>query len=351
MANSSNVFINDKRAPYYEKIRNDGLVALWQVMGNFVTPEPVSPVEAAKWDYASIRKHLLEAGRLISAEEAERRVLVLENPGLAGKSLISRTLYAGFQLILPNEIAPPHRHTQNALRFVVEGRGAYTTVDGIKIAMEPYDLVLTPNMVWHEHGNASEQEMIWLDGLDLGLVQSLDGAFSERLPDGGDAGGERLQRISNYQPNIPLRRPFGPSGAFEYRAPAYLHYPYAQWREALEAESRDQPADRHTGWMFEFADPKTASAVMSTISAFAQKIPAGFSTGVRQTTESAVYFVVEGCGHVKIAGPNFALRPGDTFVVPPWAPVKFEARDDLVLFSYSDRVVHEKLGLWRERRH
>jgi hypothetical protein len=78
-------------------------------------------------------------GTLITAREAERRVLVLENPGLRGASSITRTLYAGLQLILPGEVAPSHRHTQSALRFVLEGKGAYTAVDGERASMHPGD--------------------------------------------------------------------------------------------------------------------------------------------------------------------------------------------------------------------
>ena len=122
----------------------------------------------------------MRAGTLISASQAERRVLILENPGLPGHSGITPSLYAGLQLILPGEIAPAHRHTQCALRFVIEGEGAYTSVDGEKAIMHPFDLVLTPGGQWHDHGNTTKMPMIWLDGLDIPTVRHFDASFAEK---------------------------------------------------------------------------------------------------------------------------------------------------------------------------
>src|SRR5687768_7692947 len=124
----------------------------------------------------------MDASRVISAREAERRVLVLENPGLRGASSITHTLYAGLQLILPNEIAPSHRHTQSALRFVVEGTGAYTAVDGERTIMQPGDFIVTPSWTFHDHGNPGDVPVVWLDGLDIPLVRFLDAGFAERHP-------------------------------------------------------------------------------------------------------------------------------------------------------------------------
>src|SRR5260221_7698381 len=135
----------DEFARYYGRLSQRNMAPLWEVMRNFVTPEPVTPVKAAHWRYSEVRPLLFEAGKLISAEEAERRVLVLENPGLPGQASITHSLYAGIQLVLPGEVAPQHRHTQAALRFVLEGKGATTTVNGERLEMYPGDLVLTPS--------------------------------------------------------------------------------------------------------------------------------------------------------------------------------------------------------------
>ena len=112
-------------------------------------------------------------------EEAERRVLILENPGLRGTSQITSTLYAGLQLIMPGEVAPAHRHTQSALRFIIEGSGAYTTVDDKKVLMEPGDFVITPAWRWHQHGNDGAEPMVWLDGLDIPMVAHFNSTFRE----------------------------------------------------------------------------------------------------------------------------------------------------------------------------
>src|SRR3989449_10708583 len=123
-----------------------------------------------------------EAGRLISAKEAERRVLVLENPGLRGASSITHSLYAGLQLILPGEVAPSHRHSQSALRFVVEGEGAYTAVDGERTTMHPGDFIITPSWTFHDHGNPGDEPVVWMDGLDIRIVATFAAQFHEVFP-------------------------------------------------------------------------------------------------------------------------------------------------------------------------
>ena len=178
----------------YAEMAPQHLFPLWEVLHALVTPTPRSEVRPHLWRYDSARAHLLRAGDLISAEQAERRVLILENPGLPGSSAVTTSLYAGLQLILPGEVAPCHRHTQCALRFVMEGDGAFTALDGEKAVMRPFDLVLTPNWQWHDHGNASAAPMIWLDGLDIPTVRHFAASFAERLPDGAMAA--RLSRHS-----------------------------------------------------------------------------------------------------------------------------------------------------------
>src|SRR5689334_14339272 len=145
--------VKPERRAYYDRIDAYNLAPLWEVLHGLVTTEPVSPIRPALWRYDEIRPSLMESGRIISAKEAVRRVLILENPGLRGASQITRSLYAGLQLILPGEVAPAHRHTQSALRFVVEGEGAYTAVDGERTTMREGDFIITPAWTWHDHGN------------------------------------------------------------------------------------------------------------------------------------------------------------------------------------------------------
>ena len=166
----------------YSEMAPRHLYPLWEVLHGLVTPMPRSAAQPVLWRYAEARDFLMRAGALISAEQAERRVLIMENPSLPASSCATPSLYAGLQLILPGEIAPCHRHTQCALRFVVEGGGAFTALDGEKAIMQPFDLVLTPNWQWHDHGNSSDAPMIWLDGLDIPMVRFFEASFAERLP-------------------------------------------------------------------------------------------------------------------------------------------------------------------------
>jgi gentisate 1,2-dioxygenase len=172
-----------ERNAYYTKIGESNLAPLWEVLRGLIVKEPRSVAQPVLWRYDEIRPYIMQAGKLITAKEAERRVLVLENPGLRGKSQITNSLYAGLQLILPGEVAPAHRHSQSALRFIVEGHGAYTAVDGEKTLMEPGDFVITPSWTWHDHGNDSQEPMVWMDGLDIPIVAAFDAQFAEGYPE------------------------------------------------------------------------------------------------------------------------------------------------------------------------
>ena len=173
-----------EREAFYKKIDGENLSALWNVMGDLITPEPKSACRPHLWKFDAIRDYMTEAGKLITAKEAERRVLVLENPGLRGQSKITTSLFAGVQMVVPGDIAPAHRHSQSALRFILEGKGAYTSVDGERTAMEPGDFVITPSMTWHDHSNETSEPMFWLDGLDIPMVQFLDASFAEGIERG-----------------------------------------------------------------------------------------------------------------------------------------------------------------------
>src|SRR5919204_5386737 len=168
-----------ERHAFYDQIASVNLAPLWEQLHSLVTPEPTTSCLPALWRYDEVRPHLMQAGGLITAQEAQRRVLILENPGLRGQATITGSLFAGLQLILPGEVAPAHRHTQSALRFIIEGHGAYTAVDGERTYMSPGDFVITPSWTWHDHGNDSDRPMVWLDGLDIPLVSLLDAGFME----------------------------------------------------------------------------------------------------------------------------------------------------------------------------
>ena len=333
----------------YAEMRPHGLFPLWEVLHALVTPTPRSPARAHLWAYAPARDLLLRAGDLISAEQAERRVLILENPGMPGSSAVTPSLYAGLQLILPGEVAPAHRHTQCALRFVMEGDGAFTAVDGERAVMRPFDLVLTPNWQWHDHGNDSGRPMIWLDGLDIPTVRFYDASFAERLDK--PAQGETLppgDSTRRYGRNM---RPFRATAAD--RRPAHqplFHYPHAEWRESLLALAAAEEPDPHLGHAMEFVNPADGGPVMPTIAAHVRHLPAGFETRARRSTDGTVLVVVEGRGAARVEGREFPLSERDLLVVPSWHALELRAESRLVLFGYSDRAAQEKLRLFREER-
>src|SRR5882757_7478012 len=172
-----------ERSDFYARLRGKSAAPLWEVLSDIVRKDPRTAVQAALWRYEEMRPFIAEAGRMITAEEAERRVLILENPGFSGGSRITQSLYAGLQLILPGEIAHSHRHATSALRFVLEGEGAYTAVDGERVTMKPGDFILTPSWTYHDHGNLGDAPVVWLDGLDIPIVNMFDTSFAEHHPE------------------------------------------------------------------------------------------------------------------------------------------------------------------------
>jgi mannose-6-phosphate isomerase-like protein (cupin superfamily) len=171
--------LTPERRAFYERLQSFGAAPLWEVMGTIIPPEPRPQAQPVLWKYDQLRPLLIEAGRLLTAQEAERRVLILENPGLPGRSQATGSLYAGLQLILPGETARTHRHATSALRFVLEGTGAYTSVDGERATMHPGDFIVTPSWRYHDHGNPGGETTIWLDGLDVPIVNLFDASFAE----------------------------------------------------------------------------------------------------------------------------------------------------------------------------
>lgn len=353
--------VSAERQAFYASLAPRNLAPLWEVMGELITATPNTPAVPVRWRFADVRPFLARAGELITAREAERRVLVLENPALRGRAAITHTLYAGLQLILPGETAPAHRHSQAALRFVMEGEGAYTTVNGVRADMHVGDLILTPSWSWHSHGNDTDRAMVWLDGLDVPMVAGFDSSFSEK--EGAARGAADTPIVSGAQGVSAARavmeeqrssacpetlRPVRRSAGIA-RAGSHFVYPHSQWREALHRMTRAEALDAHDGFRFEFVNPADGSAVMPTISAFCQLVPRGVSLKPLRSTDGSVYVVTEGEGRAAIGGESFDLAAGDIFVVPSWAPRAFTAASDLVLFSFSDRAAQRSLALWREQ--
>ena len=333
-----------ERRAFYERIDRQHMTPLWSVLGDLVTPEPRSGCRPFGWRFAEIREAMMEAGSLITAREAERRVLILENPGLRGQSRITTSLYAGVQLVLPGEVAPAHRHTQSALRFVLEGEGAHTAVNGEKTVMRPGDFVITPPMAWHDHGNETGEPMFWLDGLDIPVVSFLDASFAEGL-------GEDAQEVT--RPTGQSLAEFGhamlPDGAERSGVSPIFNYPYERSREGLEAMRRGRDPDTCHGWLLRYANPLDGGWAMPTIGAEIRLLPGG-ATAPHRSTSGTTFVCTEGRGRTRIGDETIEWGERDVFVAPSWAPIVHEPEGEAVLFSFNDRPIQEKLGLYRERR-
>ena len=335
-----------QREAYYQRIDPHSMAPLWTRLKSLV-PEAPTPVGVAhQWRYADVRPYVLESAEHISAKEAERRVLILENPGLRGSSQITNSLYAGLQLIMPGEVAPAHRHTQSALRFIVEGSGAYTAVDGEKTIMEPGDFVITPSWTFHHHGHEASGPMVWLDGLDIPITAFFNSTFRE----------------DHHDDEAALTRPMGdalarygagllPVGhrATSLNSPVF-NYPYPRTREALHALTKAGAPDSHLGHLMRYVNPLDGGWAMPTMATMIRLLPAGFATQPYRSTDGMVHIVVEGAGAITVEGQRFDVQPHDIVVVPGWMRQTIAAASDLVLFSYSDRVAQEKLGFFREQR-
>jgi gentisate 1,2-dioxygenase len=333
-----------KRAAFYEKISQRDMTPLWEVLKGLVTKEPKTACVPAIWHFDEVKPLVEEAGGLLTAQEAERRVLVLENPAMRGQSKITNSLYAGLQLILPGEIAGAHRHTASAIRLILDGEGAYTQVDGEKTVMKYGDFVLTPNWTAHDHGNESKVPMIWLDVLDIPTVNFFETAFSEHL----DNAVQNTARVDNDS----LWR-FGsgvlPDGTDTsmLRSPV-INYAYERVRPILDRMKRTGEPDKHHGFRLRYAHPFTGGWSSPTMGAHLSLLPAGFKSEQYRSTDGTIFVCLEGKGTTKIGNETVEWGPRDVFVVPTWAPYSHVVKGETVLFSISDRPAQEALGIWRE---
>jgi gentisate 1,2-dioxygenase len=332
------------RQAYYERISKYDMAPLWEKLRDLVSNEPRTQCAPAIWRFRDVKAMVMEAADLITAKEAERRVLVLENPALRGQSRITQTLYAGLQLIMPGEIAPAHRHTASAIRFIVEGEGAYTSVEGERTYMSPGDFVLTANWTAHDHGNTTDKPMIWLDVLDLPTINFFETMFAEHLDDESQE----------------VRRADGDSAAFfasgvlpdgaevAAKCSPVINYTYARTRPILERLRKAGEVDKRHGARVRYANPVTGGWVMPTMGAQLALLPAGFAGDSYRATDGTIFVCVEGEGMTRIGDKEFAWSAGDVFVAPPWQRYGHTADRESVLFSISDRPAQEALGIWRE---
>lgn len=330
---------------FYEEINPFNLLPLWE---RKVKLEPGSHCVPAHWPFSMMRPLLEKSVDLISKKEADRRVLVMENPSLRGTSFIANSLFAGQQIIMPGEIAPAHRHSPNALRFIVEGEGAYTCVRGEKIPMLPGDFIVTPNWSWHDHGNEGTHAVIWMDGLDTPFTSLFGAHFRENYPE--DA--------------YPLERSIGYSThqlAYNLLPTSYgihspedqeqvLIYPFSKTKEALNLWASDPkaPADKALGYKLRYSNPVNGKYPLLTMAAFMHLFPENFNGTPYRSTENQVFNVTQGNCQIKTANHTYDLNLHDVLVVPSWEKYTIKTDESCMLFCFSDRAAQQALGFWRE---
>lgn len=331
---------------YFERVRSKSMGPLWKAMGNLMPLTPRPREVPYQWKWSEIRDLVYESAKVVRVEDAVRRVLMLLNPGIPPEqAAVTQTLYAGIQIILPGEVAPAHRHTPNALRFVMEGEGAFTTVEGEKTILRKGDVVTTPNWTWHDHGNDAKGPVVWLDALDIPLVNALSGMFYEDYPQK-----THPVRDATNSSQRSYGRGLRPTG--EVRNTAYspiLNYTFGSAQEALETQpSRAwSPTD---GRVVEYLNPLTGGPILPTMDAFLQRVDPGMTLRSHRQSSSKILMGVEGEGTVEVENEEFRWRPFDVMVVPAWAKHRLTCvgRSPAVLFSYTNAPVMRALQLYRE---
>ncbi len=283
-------------------------------------PAPKKTFAPAQWKYEQARGALDAAGRLINTELAERRNLILFNPAADNGYGTVRTLVAAYQMIMPGEWARSHRHTPNALRLILNSEpGTYTEVDGVKISMEPGDVLLTPNWSSHGHGNDSRSNAYWLDFLDVPLVQLLEPMFFEPAEEEGAAKGPNDAPPTKDSPFV---------------------FPLTETVKRLDAAKSDPTGP--FGTSVQLGDP-----AMATIGLHMMRLVPRTKTATLQTTANNIYAIVKGSGTTTIDGERFEWHRGDVIAAPAWRPHSHEAGEDALMLRVTDEPVMARLGFLR----
>jgi gentisate 1,2-dioxygenase len=330
---------------YRRSLEGERVSPLWPMMRNVLPhgrPNPVT--KPAVWSFERIRPLLLRAGELTPVEKAERRVLVLNDPGRGkGAMQVTSSIYVGLQLLLPGETAPAHRHTPSAARIVVEGEGAFTIVDGEKCRMERGDLILTPGGMWHDHGHEGTEPVIWLDALDLPLFVFLEGSYAEEGELQAPQNRPDASQVEYSQPALLPARPYGSP----YPRYPLMRYPWVRTEEALrrmaEQTALGEPVEMH------YVNPTSGMPVLPTMGFTAMMLRRGETARPPLRSSSAVFHVIEGSGRSTVNGETFAWKRGDTFSAPVFAEIEHKADGEAFLIRIHDAPLQHKLGFYEER--
>lgn len=336
---------------FEERIQREHLRPLWRLRPPGAHIEPNSKQKGHHWAWSKLRSRILEAGQLVplGAEGSDRRVLVLQNPHGGEAPATTRSLVAAIQLVHGRERAPVHRHTPAAIRFVIEGKGAVTFVEGEPCSMESCDLILTPNWTWHGHVNDGEEPVIWMDGLDAPFVHSLDAWFQEE-PQGREPNVPPAKRLDDSL----LKFGHGTLLPTWYQH-GHAYSPLMRYRgqDALPhlLALTDEKGSPFDGVALAYVSPVSGGPVLPTIACWLQLLRPGERTRAHRHTSSAVYHVVSGRGYSVINGERFDWEEHDILALPNWAwheHVNRSTVDPVILFSFTDAPVLDALDLYRE---
>ncbi|WP_298648301.1 cupin domain-containing protein [uncultured Tistrella sp.] len=347
----ANVADTPELAAYYEELAAREMGALWTVANDIEPWFPKPKSVPVIWRWQDVRPFVDRAPGLVRPEDAGRRVVMLVNPGRRDISAAVGLLYTGVQVMDPGECASAHRHMASALRFIMEGSGAYTIVEGERMTLGARDFVLTPNGTWHEHGVAEGgTRSIWQDGLDIPLMNALDANFYAVHPDlhQGETkpvdGSAALWSGGIIQPTE-LRKnwqkPWSP----------VLKYAFEPAFEALTRAAKIHEGSPFDGVIMEYVNPLTGGPVMPTIGASLQLLRPGQHTRAHRHTGSIVYQVARGSGFSIIDGKRYDWSEKDIFVVPSWSlheHANASESEEACLFSFNDLPVMRALGIYHE---
>jgi len=333
------------RAAFHERMHANHMYGLWELASQ-MTAHPQPKMIPHMWPWSVTESIIAESAKAVPVGD-ERRALQLFNPGLGGRWATTNNLIAAVQILLPGEVARAHRHTPTAIRFIIEGTGAYTAVDGERVYMAPGDLILTPSWSWHDHGNETKERVVWMDGLDIPLIASLEAMFfqfysAQQVP---------ATRPANASKHLHGHAHISPTWVKEKSmASPLLLYSWEQTSQALAA-LRDHEGSAFDGVLLEYRHPQTGGPVLPTMACMIQLLRPGERTKAHRHTGSAVYYVVNGTGATIIDGQQFKWSKGDIVALPPWAlheHANSSANSDAVLFSIQDLPVLSALGLYYE---
>lgn len=321
-----------------KKLQAKNMAGFWN------TRVPVHEPEAPHiWKWQEVHDGLMTAKDSIGIEMAERRAIRLINPHSPVNST-SHTLQFTFSIVNPGEIATTHRHNMAALRFVVQGQGACTTVEGERFPMEEGDLILTPNWAWHDHFNGSDKPIIWLDGLDGPLIQSLNVLFFELYD-------RETQPLTRKDGESAHRLGFARAPGTTGKERAGLPFRYG-WKGTYDALKTMGAADSdpYDGILLRFVNPATGGFTFPTMSCEVQLLQPGQKTNLHRHTSTALYHVFQGRGRTTVGEGYLEWAKGDSFVIPLWQWHGHESHsaEEAILFSINDRPIMEGLELYRE---